>query len=119
MFKDLIRRTTLNRQLDDDHKLQRMLDNADFLYTAWDGAQPVGFVRGLSDYGDVTYVADLGVDQNYWRQGIGKQLLALIDRELGTGMHTVLLASELAADYYAKVGFTKDPRGYIKNPTAR
>lgn len=115
-FRDLVKRTTLNRDLDDDAKGQRMLDNADFLYTAWDGDRVVGFIRGLTDYGDVVYVADLGIDQEYWRQGIGKSLLSLIDQELGTKMHVVLLASELAADYYAKVGFAKHPRGYIKSP---
>ena len=115
-FRDLVKRTTLNRDLDDDAKVQRMLDNADFLYTAWDGDRVVGFIRGLTDYGDVVYVADLGIDQEYWRQGIGKSLLNLIDQELGTKMHVVLLASELAADYYAKVGFAKHPRGYIKGP---
>ena len=115
-FRDLVKRTTLNRDLDDDAKVQRMLDNSDFLYTAWDGDRVVGFIRGLTDYGDVVYVADLGIDQEYWRQGIGKRLLNLIDQELGTKMHVVLLASELAADYYAKVGFTKHPRGYIKSP---
>lgn len=115
-FKDLIQRTTLRRRLNDDALLQRMLDNADFLYTAWDGDRVVGFTRGLTDYGDVTYVADLGIDQEYWHQGIGKQLLGLIDQQLGPNLHTVLVASKLAENYYEKMGYVKDPRGYVKNP---
>ncbi|GAX01328.1 GNAT family N-acetyltransferase [Secundilactobacillus silagei] len=115
-FRDLIKRTTLNRQLDDDDKLQRMIDNADFLYTAWDGDQVVGYTRGLTDYGDVTYVADLGIDQVYWHQGIGRHLLQMIDAQFGEKLHTVLFASKLAENYYAKVGYTKSDRGYTKSP---
>lgn len=115
-FKDLIIRTKLHRQLNNDDKLQKMIENADFLYTAWDGEKVVGYVRGLSDYADMIYVADLGVDENYRHQGIGKGLLKLVDENLGKELHSVLLASEYAKDYYAKVGYIKDERGYIKNP---
>lgn len=115
-FKDLIQRTKLHRQLNNEDKLQKMITNADFLYTAWNGKKVVGYVRGLTDYADVVYVADLGVDENYRHQGIGKGLLKLIDENLGQELHSVLLASEYAKDYYAKVGYEKDNRGYVKNP---
>jgi N-acetylglutamate synthase-like GNAT family acetyltransferase len=115
-FRDLIKRTTLNRDVTDDDKLLNERDNSDFFYTAWDGDEVVGYVRGLTDYADVLYVADLGVDKAYWHQGIGRELMAMVDAGIGQHLHQVLLASEYAADYYAKLGFTKVPRGYIKQP---
>lgn len=113
-FKELITRTTLHRRLDDLVRLQNMLDHADFMYTAWDDSQVIGYIRGLTDYGDVTYIADLGIDKKYWHQGIGTKLLALVEQELGTDLNTVLVASQLAENYYEKVGFTKTTRGYLK-----
>jgi len=115
-FRDLIVRTQLNRDVDDEEKLRKMRDNADFLYTAWDGQKVVGYIRGLTDDADVLYIADLGIDKDYWRQGIGRQLLKMIDEGIGAHVHQVLLASELAAGYYSKVGFTKDTRGYMRQP---
>ncbi|KRN03360.1 hypothetical protein FD13_GL000144 [Levilactobacillus senmaizukei DSM 21775 = NBRC 103853] len=115
-FKDLILRAKIHRQTNDDAKLQRMLDNANYLFTAWDGDQVVGYTRGLTDYADAVYVADLAVDEHYRYQGIGRHLLELVDQEVGHSIHSVLFASELAKDFYAKIGYTKDPRGYVKNP---
>ncbi|WP_125544776.1 GNAT family N-acetyltransferase [Levilactobacillus lindianensis] len=115
-FKDLLVRTELHRQINDDQKLQGMLDHADFLYTAWDGDKVVGYVRGLTDYADVIYIADLAVDADYRHQGIARHLLGMVQDQLGQTLHTVLLASLYAKDFYAKIGFTKDSRGYVKNP---
>ncbi len=103
----------LHRRLDES-RLAAAIAGADFLLTAWDDERLVGACRGLTDYADVIYIADLAVDQTYAKQGIGRQLLQLVDELSGGDLNQVLLASAVAADYYAKVGFTKHPRGYFK-----
>lgn len=115
-FATIIQKTGLTRRLDDKERLEKMMTHADFLITAWIDDQIVGFARGLSDYSSVVYVADLGVAKNQWNKGIGKGLMAQVIDYVGEDTHIVLLASKLAADYYAKLGFIKDPRGYVKLP---
>lgn len=115
-FKAIIERSGLHRQTDDQKKLQNMLMNASILISAWDENTIVGYIRVLTDYGDVAYVADLAVDKNYWNKGIGRNLMSELEAVLGDRIHIVLLASELAKDYYEKIGFSHDPRGYVKVP---
>ncbi|MEY2373982.1 GNAT family N-acetyltransferase [Lentilactobacillus buchneri] len=115
-YQDIVTRAKLHRQLNDETKIYNMLQHADYLFTAWDGDKLVGFSRGMTDYGDMVYVGDLGVDENYRKLGIGHHLLDMVSEKFGSGMHVGLFASEMAKDYYEKVGFTKDPRGYMKNP---
>lgn len=115
-FEAIIRETGLTRRLDDKERLKKMMLHADFLITAWEDEQLVGFARGLSDYSSVVYVADLGVAKAHWKKGIGRGLMAKVIEYVGEDTHIVLLASKLAEDYYAKLGFTKDPRGYVKLP---
>lgn len=115
-FKDLILRAKIHRQTNDHAKLQRMLTNADFLFTAWDGDEVVGYVRGITDYADAVYVSDLAVDDQHRYAGIGRRLLEMVDEQVGHELHSVLFASEYAKDFYGKIGYMKDPRGYVKNP---
>ncbi|MBP1047259.1 GNAT family N-acetyltransferase [Enterococcus sp. BWM-S5] len=115
-FETIIRKTGLTRRLDDKERLEKMMTHADFLITAWEDNQIVGFARGLSDYSSVVYVADLGVDTKHWKKGIGRGLMNQIINYVGEDTHIVLLASKLAEEYYSRLGFVKDPRGYVKLP---
>jgi ribosomal protein S18 acetylase RimI-like enzyme len=92
----------------------QMLAHADITITAWDGDKLVGICRTLTDYGYVAYLADLAVDVDYQRQGVGKQLVAETERRLGPDCMIVLLAAPQANEYYAKIGFTHNPRAWVK-----
>lgn len=116
-FSDLIQRSELHREFNNLDKLAKMMANADYFFVAYDGQKPVGFTRGLSDDSDVVYIADLAVDQHYRQQNIGRQLIQMVLDHFGDQIHYVLFASLYAKDYYAKLGFTRDERGYIKSPT--
>ena len=115
-FEGIIRETGLTRRLDDKERLANMMTHADFLITAWEAGEIVGFARGLSDYSSVVYVADLGVAKTHWKRGIGRSLMEQVVAYVGEDTHIVLLASKLAEDYYSRLGFIKDPRGYVKLP---
>jgi ribosomal protein S18 acetylase RimI-like enzyme len=113
---DLYRRSTLGerRPIDRPDIFAQMLAHADITITAWDGDKLVGIARSLTDYGYVAYLADLAVDLDYQRQGIGKQLVAETEKQLGPDCMIVLLAAPQASEYYAKIGFTHNPRAWVK-----
>lgn len=113
-LKSVIDGSGLNRRTDDEHRLTGMIENADVLISAWDGQRPVAFVRALTDYADVIYIADLAVVQDYERQGIGRHLIGLVTEAVGADKNVVLVASPAAADYYTHLGFTRNDRGYVR-----
>lgn len=114
-FIDLLVRSTLGerRPIDDAATIAGMLANADLLITAWDGDTPVGVARSVTDFTYCCYLSDLAVDAAYQRQGIGVELMARTQAQLGPNCKIILLAAPAAADYYGHVGFTHHPRCWI------
>ena len=92
---DLYIRSTLGerRPIDNKETFEAMLKNANLTITAWDQGKLIGISRSLTDFAYVTYLADLAVDQEYQRMGIGKELIAQ------TVIHVVFLLSALAIAY--------------------
>jgi predicted N-acetyltransferase YhbS len=85
-------------------RIQKMLDNAQVLITAWDGDKLVGISRAITDFAYCTYLSDLAVDVVYQKSGIGKQLVALTHEIAGYDTNLILLAAPAAASYYPKIG---------------
>lgn len=112
---DLYRRSTLGerRPVDRPDIFEGMLKHANLLITAWHGDRLVGIVRSLTDFTYVAYLADLAVDAEYQRQGIGKRLIEETRSRLGKECMIVLLAAPKANDYYPKLGFEHNPRAWI------
>jgi predicted N-acetyltransferase YhbS len=94
--------------------LQAMLDHADILWTAWDGATLVGVARALTDFSYACYLSDLAVAKAQQAQGIGKTLIDHLAQQIGPEVSLVLLAAPSALDYYPKVGFNKAENAFIK-----
>ncbi len=111
---DLYIRSTLGerRPIHNKQTFEAMLKNADLTITAWDGEKLVGISRTLTDFSYVAYLADLAVDQDYQRAGIGKQLIALTQSHLGPECMIVLLAAPKANVYYEHIGFEHNPRAW-------
>ena len=115
---DLYKRSTLGerRPIHNVQTFEAMLKNANLTITAWDGETLVGISRSLTDFAYVAYLADLAVDQQYQRSGIGKQLIEETKSRLGHECMIVLLAAPKANEYYAHIGFDHNPRAWtIKN----
>jgi GNAT superfamily N-acetyltransferase len=102
----LYRASTLGarRPVDDRERMRAMLQHANLVVTAWDGARLVGIARSLSDFAYCTYLSDLAVDAAYQRQGIGRELIRRT-RELGGRATVLLFAAPAAVDYYPRIGF--------------
>ena len=115
---DLYQRSTLGerRPVHNVQTFEAMLKHANLTVTAWDGAKLVGISRSLTDFAYVAYLADLAVDQQYQRSGIGKQLIEETKAHLGPECMIVLLAAPKANEYYEHIGFEHNPRAWtLKN----
>ena len=111
---DLYTRSTLGerRPIHNVATFEAMLKNANLTITAWDGEKLVGISRSLTDFAYVAYLADLAVDQQYQRSGIGKQLIEETKARLGPECMIVLLAAPKANEYYEHIGFEHNPRAW-------
>jgi predicted N-acetyltransferase YhbS len=115
-YIELLNSTSLGerRPVNEPQRIQKMLDNANLLVTAWDGETLVGASRCLSDFAYVTYCSDLCVRESHQRMGIGKELLRRT-LEAG-GCRVVLLAAPKAVDYYPRIGFERHPSAWTILP---
>ena len=111
---DLYKRSTLGerRPIHNVQTFEAMLKTANLTITAWDGEKLVGISRSLTDFSYVAYLADLAVDEQYQRSGIGKQLIEETKARLGPECMIVLLAAPKANEYYEHIGFEHNPRAW-------
>lgn len=112
---ELYRRSTLGerRPLERPDIFAAMLNNANLTISAWHGKRLVGIARSLTDFGYVAYLADLAVDADYQQGGIGRRLIQETQGRLWPECMIVLLAAPKANDYYPKLGFEPNPRGWM------
>jgi ribosomal protein S18 acetylase RimI-like enzyme len=91
------------RPVHDDERLQKMLDHGNLIITARENDRLIGVSRSLSDFAFCTYLSDLAVDQEYQKQGIGRELIR--QTKLAAPMaKLILLAAPAAISYYPKIG---------------
>jgi ribosomal protein S18 acetylase RimI-like enzyme len=103
----------IKRPSDDLPRLKRMLENADILISAWDHDKLVGIARAITDFSFCCYLSDLAVDQQYQKQGIGKELIRVTQQQISEEVAFLLLAAPAAMEYYPHIGFEKIENGYI------
>lgn len=115
--RDLYRSCTLGarRPIEDETRFSQMLQSANLVVTAWDGALLVGIARTLTDWSYVSYVADLAVRESHQKRGIGRELLRQT-RECAPLAQLVLFAAPQAASYYERIGFVRHPSGWTLQP---
>jgi ribosomal protein S18 acetylase RimI-like enzyme len=105
-YIDLLQRSTLaeRRPVNDAARIQRMLDYADVIVTAWADEKLVGVSRALTDFSYSCYLSDLAVDEQFQHRGIGKELVKLTHETSGPQTQLILLAAPKAINYYPKIG---------------
>lgn len=112
-LSDLFSSSGIERPADDLERLETMLRNSNLTLTAWDGLQPVGIARALTDFSYACYLSDLAARHEYQRKGIGKELIQRMRSRLGGGVSLILLAAPAASGYYEALGFKRIERGWI------
>lgn len=112
-FKSLLESSGITRPTKDIPRLQKMLDNANLIITAWDGDTLVGIARSLTDFSYACYISDLAVCKEYQSKGIGKELINQTQKLLGDEVSLVLLSAPSAMKYYPKIGFSKAENSFL------
>lgn len=102
---ELFRAAELNGPLDEPERVQRMLDEAQYVLAAHHGSTLVGLVRVLTDFAYNAFVADLAVLPGFQGRGIGSELLRR-STEPFPGVKFVVHPGH-AADFYVKNGFAE------------
>ncbi len=102
------------RPLDNYYVIKGMLDNADFLVTAWEELELIGVARCVSDFSYCCYLSDLAVAEDYQQQDVGHMMIKKIEQQLPPSCRIILLSAPDAADYYPKIGFEKHDNAWVK-----
>ena len=114
-FIDILKRSGLaeRRPVDDPDCISRMVTNANLIITAWCGDILVGIARSVTDYSYCCYLSDLAVDCAHRKKGIGRELIARTQAELGPKCKIILLSAPAAVDYYPHIGMEKHPQAWV------
>lgn len=106
----LYRDSTLGerRPIDDRERWRSVLANSNLVITARDGDVLVGISRSLTDFAYATYLSDLAVRLSHQRQGIGKELIRITQRECHPAT-VILLSAPKAVEYYPHIGMKPHP----------
>lgn len=92
-YIDVVRKSGLNRPVDDRSRVERMLAHSNLFVTARQDGRLVGFARSLTDFCFCCYLSDLAVDKACQGQGIGKRLIEETRAAAGGELTTTLLLS--------------------------
>lgn len=103
----------LPRPTNDKERIAKMYANSNLIVTAWYNDILVGVSRCITDWVWSCYLADLAVHPDYQKTGMGKKLIDLTRKTLGEQSMILLLSVPTAMEYYPKVGFTKEDRGFL------
>lgn len=112
---NVFRNSGIRRPFNDLARIQKMIENADIIITAWHDNKLVGIARALTDYSYCCYLSDLAVDKKYQKIGIGKRLIKLLRNIIGEEVALILISAPEAINYYPKIGFEKCERAFIIN----
>jgi ribosomal protein S18 acetylase RimI-like enzyme len=103
----------LRRPSDDLERVQRMIDHADILITAWDGDAMIGVARAITDFSYCCYLSDLAVDAGYQHRGIGTELVRRVQAIIGDECSLLLLSAPEAFEYYLRIGFETTDKAFL------
>ena len=121
-YIDFLKRTDLGSQYPKERfeeRIEKLVRNVSISLTARnEEGLLVGVLFGLTDFCYWLYVTDLGVDRDYERQGIGRDLMKKA-HEIAGGENDIavyLIANENAVPFYQKLGmkFSDDVMQYNK-----
>ena len=110
---NVFKQSGITRPVDDLNRIQRMVDHADIIVTARNNGELVGIARAITDYSYCCYLSDLAVDANYQRNGIGKELVRLIQEKMGDEVTLILVSAPTAMEYYPRIGFEKSDKAFL------
>ena len=112
-YIDFLKRTDLGLQYPKERfeeRISKLVRNASIsLIARNEKGLIVGVLFGLTDFAYWLYITDLGVDRDFERQGIGKQLMKTAHEKAGgkKDIAVYLIANENAIPFYERLGMKK------------
>ena len=103
----------IKRPTSESGRITKMYENSNLIITAWLNNELIGISRSITDFCYVCYLSDLAVKNEYQKEGIGKKLIELTEKEIGEKTALILLSAPIAMEYYPKIGFKKIENGFI------
>jgi len=110
---DVFRDSNINEQYQDLDRLQKMLDHANILNTAWDEEKIVGVVIGITDFSFCCYLTVLAVKRDFHNQGIESELLGHVHELLDENVDIILMSESDPSDYDKQNQFDRIANGYM------
>ncbi|PIF01448.1 MAG: GNAT family N-acetyltransferase [Maribacter sp.] len=103
----------ISRPTHDFDRIEKMYANSNLIVSAWKGNELIGVSRSLTDFCYACYLSDLAVKKEYQKDGIGRRLIEMTQREIGDKTALILLSAPSAMEYYPKIGFSNIENGFI------
>jgi predicted N-acetyltransferase YhbS len=110
---ELYRDAGLPRPIADKERIRRIYEGSNLIVTARANGKLVGIARSITDGAWSTYLADLAVDPNVQRSGIGKRLVELTKETVGDESMVLLLSVPTAMEYYPRIGMERLDNAFI------
>lgn len=101
------------RPTNDSERITKMYENSNLIISAWIDNQLVGIARSITDFCFACYLSDLAVHNDYQKEGIGRHLINLTQKEIGPQTTLILISAPLAMEYYPKIGFDTIKNGFV------
>ena len=113
-YIDIVRKSGLNRPIEDRGRVERMLAHANLIVTARQDGKLVGFTRSLTDFCFCCYLSDLAVDRAFQGKGIGKPLIEETRKAAGgPATTTLLLSAPTAMTFYQGIKMPNAPNCFL------
>lgn len=119
-YVDFLKRSDLGSQYPKqrfEERIRQVLKKVDVCITARnENGLLIGICFGLTDFVYFMFLTDLGVDRDYARQGIGKQLVTLAHQKAGgeDDITVTTISHDDAIPFYESCGLKNKPDLVVK-----
>lgn len=100
--------------------IKRMLENTDYIFSAWDDRRLVGFARVLTDRIYRATLWDVVVHPDYQGRGVGESLMkTILAHPVLSGVQKFWLNTRDKQPFYERFGFVRSDQGMVRESTER
>lgn len=104
----------------DTDGIKRMLENTDYVFSAWDGPRLVGIARILTDRIYRATLWDVVVHPDFQGQGVGDALLkTILSHPVLSKVEKFWLNTRDKQAFYERFGFVQSDQGMVRDRPAR
>jgi N-acetylglutamate synthase-like GNAT family acetyltransferase len=96
--------------------IERMLENTDYVFSAWDGPRLIGFARVLTDRIYRATLWDVVVHPDYQGQGVGETVMkTILSHPVLSKVEKFWLNTRDKQAFYERFGFVRSDQGMVRD----